>query len=122
MLSQFGIIKETCPHIALAGLMTIGSVEQSHRTEGKNQDFVLLFEIRETLEKIHETPLELSIGMSDDFEEAVYSASLFTFVSHAWFRLRLEALISAWERSFSVLESNKQFPQNRPKAQGTAKG
>jgi pyridoxal phosphate enzyme (YggS family) len=70
------IIKE-CPHLKLAGLMTIGAIARSKATgEGEeNEDFKILREERDWLEEElgdgWKGKLELSMGMSEDFEGAV---------------------------------------------------
>jgi len=74
-------VREKCPHLRLAGLMTIGAIARSREAstaEGVNEDFVTL---RETRDRVagelgmdgHE--LELSMGMSSDFEAAVAQGS-----------------------------------------------
>ncbi|KAH8926711.1 hypothetical protein BT69DRAFT_1311737 [Atractiella rhizophila] len=75
-------ILKSCPALSLNGLMTIGSWEASH--DGKeNVDFTRLIETRDWLEEKlksqgMELPLgrlELSMGMSADFAEAVARGS-----------------------------------------------
>jgi uncharacterized pyridoxal phosphate-containing UPF0001 family protein len=53
--------------------MTIGAIGRSKETgEGKeNEDFVMLREERDRLEKELGVQLELSMGMSEDFEGAI---------------------------------------------------
>jgi len=51
--------------------MTIGSVEQSRNQGGVNEDFLKLIELRDMLQAVGNQPLELSMGMSEDFEDAV---------------------------------------------------
>lgn len=67
-------IHANCPHLILQGLMTIGSLSQSrvaHEGE-ENQDFVVLTNIRDQVKKeLPDVPLELSMGMSQDFETAI---------------------------------------------------
>jgi len=73
-------IRENCPHLRLSGLMTIGAIARSHATtpETENEDFVCL---RETRDKVTEglgiatEDLELSMGMSSDFEGAIAQGS-----------------------------------------------
>ncbi|KAG5354795.1 UPF0001 protein [Yarrowia sp. B02] len=68
------ILKE-CPKLKLAGLMTIGSIEQSKGSE-ENKDFATLVQIRDSLEQALDiTGLELSMGMSSDYEEAIKQGS-----------------------------------------------
>lgn len=72
LVSSFETIKAQCPHITVVGLMTIGSVEESMKDgQEVNRDFEMLRELRDTLENVAGTPLELSMGMSSDFEQAV---------------------------------------------------
>lgn len=70
-MAQFQTIKSICPHIELCGLMTIGSVEESRHSDGRNKDFALISEMKGTIEAVSNQPLQLSMGMSGDFEEAV---------------------------------------------------
>lgn len=71
---------ETCPHLELFGLMTIGAIARSKETtpENENEDFVCL---RETRDRVAEElgwekeKLELSMGMSADFEGAIRMGS-----------------------------------------------
>lgn len=74
-----------CPRLHLRGLMTIGSLEQSHSSEIEpNQDFKTLIQTANVLESsLRSKPehasrwggpsgkLELSMGMSADFEPAI---------------------------------------------------
>ncbi|KAF1352215.1 hypothetical protein BDV97DRAFT_367996 [Delphinella strobiligena] len=69
-------IKEKCPHLTLGGLMTIGAIARSRATtrETENEDFVCLRETRDRVAKeldIAEEDLQLSMGMSSDFEGAI---------------------------------------------------
>ncbi len=73
-------VMEKCPHLKLQGLMTIGAIARSKgATEGKeNEDFMTLKEVRDAVVKdlvIDENNLELSMGMSEDFESAVRCGS-----------------------------------------------
>lgn len=73
-------VREQCLHLKLQGLMTIGAIARSKgATEGKeNEDFVILREVRDMVAKnisMEESELELSMGMSDDFESAVHCGS-----------------------------------------------
>lgn len=67
-----------CPHLQLIGLMTIGAIARSKETtpenENENEDFVTLRETRDKVAKElgwKEGELELSMGMSADFEGAI---------------------------------------------------
>jgi PLP dependent protein len=79
-------IVTSCPRLYLQGLMTIGSIEQSHQAseDGKNQDFETLKHTRDLLQQVlaeHsgkwgiEDRLVLSMGMSSDFEAALSAGS-----------------------------------------------
>ncbi|OJJ33171.1 hypothetical protein ASPWEDRAFT_611526 [Aspergillus wentii DTO 134E9] len=71
-------IREKCPRLKLQGVMTIGAIARSKETtpENENEDFICL---RETRDRIvtelglqgPEAELELSMGMSEDFEGAI---------------------------------------------------
>lgn len=58
-------VKNSCPMLHLAGLMTIGSMENG------SLEFDLMAKLARTLEASDIGPLELSMGMSGDYEEAV---------------------------------------------------
>ena len=73
-------ILENCPHLRLQGLMTIGAIARSRGAEpGKeNEDFLKLKEVRDTVTEelgLEKGTLELSMGMSEDFESAVRCGS-----------------------------------------------
>jgi pyridoxal phosphate enzyme (YggS family) len=66
-------ITKQCRWLHLAGLMTIGKLE-GWNEPGPNKDFLKLYEVRDALSKhlsIDPRELELSMGMSSDFEEAI---------------------------------------------------
>ena len=69
-------IVESCPALHLLGLMTIGAIARSKATgEGsENEDFATLREQRDLVTRelgLGEDRLELSMGMSEDFEGAI---------------------------------------------------
>lgn len=70
-------VREKCPNLKLQGIMTIGAIARSKDTtpENENEDFVCLRETRDRIVKELglEGPdaLELSMGMSSDFEGAI---------------------------------------------------
>lgn len=70
-------VREKCPHLRLAGLMTIGAIARSQAAdspEAVNEDFVRLKETRDKVAQelgLEEKELELSMGMSADFEAAI---------------------------------------------------
>lgn len=72
-------IEAECPNLTLLGLMTIGAIARSVATtpENENEDFVTLREQRDLVVKELglERELELSMGMSDDFEGAIAMGS-----------------------------------------------
>lgn len=72
-------IETECPNLHLLGLMTIGAIARSVATtpETENEDFVALREQRDLVVKQLglERELELSMGMSKDFEGAVAMGS-----------------------------------------------
>lgn len=72
------IVKD-CPNLDLLGLMTIGAIARSVATtaENGNEDFIMLREQRDLVAKELglERELELSMGMSEDFEGAIAMGS-----------------------------------------------
>lgn len=73
-------IVEKCEHLQLSGLMTIGAIARSKETtvENENEDFEKLRETRDMVEKElgwGNGRLELSMGMSADFEGAIKQGS-----------------------------------------------
>ncbi|BEJ17911.1 hypothetical protein CspHIS471_0701880 [Cutaneotrichosporon sp. HIS471] len=70
-------IRDSCSQLKVTGLMTIGSWDASH-AEGENPDFLRLCESRLNLARIlgvEEGSLDLSMGMSADFAEAIRAGS-----------------------------------------------
>lgn len=71
-------ILETCPKLQFVGLMTIGALARSVQQEGSNRDFELLVACRKDIcEKLNlnVNDVELSMGMSADFEQAIQLGS-----------------------------------------------
>lgn len=73
-------IRDQCPHLHLQGLMTIGAIARSQATtaETENEDFACLRETRDWVAVelgIEGQELELSMGMSGDFEAAIRMGS-----------------------------------------------
>ncbi|KAI9886919.1 MAG: hypothetical protein M1823_001288 [Watsoniomyces obsoletus] len=75
-------IIDNCPHLRLRGLMTIGAIARSQATKTasqENEDFRCLRDTRDRVARElgwdDETELELSMGMSEDFETAVRMGS-----------------------------------------------
>lgn len=78
------LVLAECPHLNLLGFMTIGAIARSVATtpENENEDFVRLREQRDLVASEladllaargdgGDQPLELSMGMSEDFEGAI---------------------------------------------------
>lgn len=73
-------IRESCPHLKLQGLMTIGAIARSQATtaETENEDFSSLKDSRDRVAadlEISAEELELSMGMSSDYEGAIAMGS-----------------------------------------------
>jgi pyridoxal phosphate enzyme (YggS family) len=82
-------VLENCPLLRLRGLMTIGSIEQSHAEDNEpNRDFETLVNTANMVESIlsdrvaevgkwggPDGRLELSMGMSADFESAIQAGA-----------------------------------------------
>jgi len=71
---------EKCPKLNFLGLMTIGNLGNSlaASNEGSNPDFETLVQVRRQVSDatdISEADIELSMGMSNDFEEAIKMGS-----------------------------------------------
>lgn len=71
-------IREKCPRLRLQGVMTIGAIARSKATtpENENEDFICLKETRDRIVRElglegDDAKLELSMGMSEDFEGAI---------------------------------------------------
>lgn len=66
-----------CPHLKFTGLMTIGEMNYDW-SQGDNPDFICLVQCRkEVCERLgfNEEDVELSMGMSNDFEKAILMGS-----------------------------------------------
>lgn len=73
-------VMQECPHLTLKGLMTIGAIARSKAVQAgqENEDFITLREERDRIEEEVaglKGTLELSMGMSDDFEQAIGQGS-----------------------------------------------
>lgn len=70
-------VRQKCPHLQLAGVMTIGALARSQAAssaEEENEDFVKLKQVRDKVAAelgMAKEELELSMGMSQDFESAI---------------------------------------------------
>jgi pyridoxal phosphate enzyme (YggS family) len=70
-------IKENCEQLKLLGLMTSAAIARSNATtpENENEDFLTLKKERDEVSKELGIELELSMGMSEDFEGAILQGS-----------------------------------------------
>ena len=71
-------VRNQCPQLHLQGLMTIGAIARSQATtaESINEDFVCLKQVRDTVaQELGVEHLELSMGMSNDYEGAIEMGS-----------------------------------------------
>ena len=74
-------VREQCPSLQLAGLMTIGAIGRSREAASgaaMNEDFVRLRETRDQVAGelgMEASELALSMGMSSDFEAAIAQGS-----------------------------------------------
>ena len=73
-------IRQKCPKLKFSGLMTIGNLGNSLSAvkDGGNPDFQTLKEVRRKVSQelnVPESEIELSMGMSNDFEEAIKCGS-----------------------------------------------
>lgn len=73
-------VRERCEHLRLQGLMTIGAIARSKEAEEglENEDFVKLRQVKDHVVKelgLRDEELELSMGMSEDFESAIRCGS-----------------------------------------------
>lgn len=70
-------IQESCPNLALAGIMTIGAFDHD-LSQGPNPDFQRLLQCRASVCEqccLEPKDVELSMGMSNDFEHAILVGS-----------------------------------------------
>lgn len=82
-MTLYKYVVENCPNLVVDGLMTIGKFGYD-TSLGPNPDFITLKQCRDTLCQELNLDLKnvnLSMGMSDDFEQAVsylfFSCNLF---------------------------------------------
>lgn len=73
-------IQDECQHLKLQGVMTIGAIARSQAStpETINEDFVCLRDVRDKIAEsmgVEKNTLELSMGMSEDFEAAIVQGS-----------------------------------------------
>lgn len=74
-------IVRACPHLRLSGVMTIGALARSRAAvgdDGRNEDFARLVEVRDEIARglgVDAGELEVSMGMSADYEAAIVQGS-----------------------------------------------
>jgi pyridoxal phosphate enzyme (YggS family) len=66
-------IQTHCPKLSLEGVMTIGAFDRDPSLP--NPDFIALTQVAQTLTQTLGKPMELSMGMSGDFEQAIQAGS-----------------------------------------------
>ncbi|KAI5958080.1 hypothetical protein KGF57_002888 [Candida theae] len=69
------IQSDDCKKLELVGLMTIGSIAESKSGHEENYDFKKLVEWKKVLDEKYHFDLELSMGMSNDYEQAIKQGS-----------------------------------------------
>ncbi|PVU90954.1 hypothetical protein BB561_004642 [Smittium simulii] len=69
LLETLNYIINDCGNLTAKGIMTIGSVENSGTVP--NPDFLKIVKLRNECQEKLNIPLEISMGMSDDFEHAL---------------------------------------------------
>ncbi|GAB6023309.1 hypothetical protein CHUAL_008112 [Chamberlinius hualienensis] len=75
--SQAIYIRNNCPHLRFSGFMTIGSFDWD-LSKGPNPDFEMMLKCRENASKelgINISEMDLSMGMSVDYENAIEMGS-----------------------------------------------
>lgn len=68
------LLSKECTHLNFEGLMTIGSFQASTSDE-ENSDFKKLVQLKKVLDEKYKLNLQLSMGMSNDFQEAIRQGS-----------------------------------------------
>ncbi|KAI5951498.1 hypothetical protein KGF54_004572 [Candida jiufengensis] len=66
---------DECKKLNLIGLMTIGSFAESTSEHEENQDFKKLTDMKKNLDDKFNLDLQLSMGMSNDYEQAIKQGS-----------------------------------------------
>ena len=69
------ILSDECKKLKLGGLMTIGSFAESHTDGEENEDFSKLVNLKKIVDEKYKLNLQLSMGMSSDFEQAIKQGS-----------------------------------------------
>lgn len=87
-------ILQECPNLQFSGIMTIGALARSIQQEGSNEDFEVLLACRRDLcEKLSLAveDVQLSMGMSTDFEHAIEMGSTHVRIGSSIFGARKPA-------------------------------
>ncbi|KAI5958392.1 hypothetical protein CANMA_004236 [Candida margitis] len=82
------IQSDDCKRLKLVGLMTIGSIAESKSDHAENHDFKELVEWKHVLDAKYKLDLELSMGMSSDYEQAIKQGSTSVRVGSSIFGAR----------------------------------
>lgn len=69
------LLSDECKSLKLKGLMTIGSFAESTADSKENEDFACLCRVRDQLQQKYDLSLQLSMGMSNDYVQAIKQGS-----------------------------------------------
>lgn len=64
-----------CKSLELSGLMTIGNFTESMSPSSENKDFTCLYNLKQHLDSKYDLKLKLSMGMSNDYLQAIRQGS-----------------------------------------------
>ena len=82
-------IQSNCPKLSLEGVMTIGAFDRDPSLP--NPDFITLSEVAQAVSQTLGRPMEISMGMSGDFEQAIRAGSSNVRVGSSLFGERVYA-------------------------------
>jgi len=108
-------IKDNCPHLKMLGIMTIGAYNYDPNS-GPNPDFLSLVKEREAICEAFNIPLkdiELSMGMSSDFEQAIEMGSTNVRVGSTIFGTRDTSLKKGTFETGHSVELEKTVKENK---------
>ncbi|EMG45562.1 hypothetical protein SBY92_004918 [Candida maltosa Xu316] len=69
------LLSDESKKLNFLGIMTIGSFSESVSKDGENQDFKKLVDLKKQLDEKYNLDLQLSMGMSNDYEQAIKQGS-----------------------------------------------
>ncbi|CUM63991.1 uncharacterized protein PRCAT00001579001 [Priceomyces carsonii] len=69
------LISDKCTKLKFEGLMTIGSFSESLSEDDENRDFSRLVDLKKKCDEKYHLDLQLSMGMSNDFKQAIIQGS-----------------------------------------------